>query len=94
MKHQLKEDIRDQYIYGILKDSGERIMPTLDELIKRDVFRITSMNDLLFGKRGEDSLELLSAASTARSSASSTSWHFDTCNFVRRPWEPSPFPSC
>ena len=29
MKHQLKEDIRDQYIYGILKDSGERIMPTL-----------------------------------------------------------------
>ena len=30
MKHQLKEDIRDQYIYGILKDSGERIMPTLD----------------------------------------------------------------
>ena len=35
MKHQLKEDIRDQYIYGILKDSGERIMPTLDELIKK-----------------------------------------------------------
>ena len=35
MKHQFKEDIRDQYIYGILKDSGERIMPTLDELIKK-----------------------------------------------------------
>ena len=35
MKHQLKEDIRDQYIYGILEDSGERIMPTLDELIKK-----------------------------------------------------------
>ena len=34
MKHQLKEDIRDQYIYGILKGSGERLMPTLDELIK------------------------------------------------------------
>ena len=35
MKHQLKEDIRDQYIYGILKESGERIMPTLDQLIKK-----------------------------------------------------------
>ena len=35
MKHQLKEDIRDQYIYGILNDSGERIMPTLDQLIKK-----------------------------------------------------------
>jgi hypothetical protein len=35
MKHQLKEDIRDQYIYGILKESGERIMPTLEELIKK-----------------------------------------------------------
>ena len=35
MKHQFKEDIRDEYIYGILKDSGERIMPTLDELIKK-----------------------------------------------------------
>ncbi len=35
MKHQLKEDIRDQYIYGFLKDSGERIMPTIDELIKK-----------------------------------------------------------
>ena len=35
MRHQLKEDIRDEYIYGILKGSGERIMPTLDALIKK-----------------------------------------------------------
>lgn len=51
MKHQLKEDIRDQYIYGILKDSGERIMPTLDELIKRHsvpsstLYRISSKEE-------------------------------------------------
>ncbi len=51
MKHQLKEDIRDQYIYGILKDSGERIMPTLDELIKKhkvpssSLYRISSKED-------------------------------------------------
>ena len=51
MKHQLKEDIRDQYIYGILKDSGERIMPTLDELIKKHkvpsstLYRISSKED-------------------------------------------------
>ena len=51
MKHQLKEDIRDQYIYGILKDSGERLMPTLDELIKKHnvpsstLYRISSKED-------------------------------------------------
>ena len=51
MKHQLKEDIRDQYIYGILKDSGERIMPTLDELIKKHnvpsstLYRISSREE-------------------------------------------------
>ena len=51
MKHQLKEDIRDQYIYGILKDSGERIMPTLDEIIKRHnvpsstLYRISSKEE-------------------------------------------------
>jgi len=51
MKHQLKEDIRDQYIYGILKDSGERIMPTLDELIKKHkvpsstLYRISSKEE-------------------------------------------------
>ncbi len=51
MKHQLKEDIRDQYIYGILKDSGERIMPTLDELIKKQnvssstLYRISSKEE-------------------------------------------------
>ncbi len=51
MKHQLKEDIRDQYIYGTLKDSGERIMPTLDELIKKHnvppstLYRISSKDE-------------------------------------------------
>ena len=51
MKHQLKEDIRDQYIYGILKDSGERIMPTLDELITKHkvssstLYRISSKEE-------------------------------------------------
>ena len=51
MKHQIKEDIRDQYIYGILKDSGERIMPTLDELIKKHnvpsstLYRISSKEE-------------------------------------------------
>ena len=51
MKHQFKEDIRDQYIYGILKDSGERIMPTLDELIKKHnvpsstLYRISSKEE-------------------------------------------------
>ena len=51
MKHQLKEDIRDQYIYGILKDSGERILPTLDELIKKNnvpsstLYRISSKEE-------------------------------------------------
>ena len=51
MKHQLKEDIRDQYIYGILEDSGERIMPTLDELIKKHdvpsstLYRISSKEE-------------------------------------------------
>ena len=51
MKHQLKEDIRDQYIYGILKGSGERIIPTLDELIKRHkvpsstLYRISSKEE-------------------------------------------------
>ena len=51
MKHQLKEDIRDQYIYDILKDSGERIMPTLDELIKKHnlpsstLYRISSKEE-------------------------------------------------
>lgn len=51
MKHLLKEDIRDQYIYGILKDSGERIMPTLDELIKKHnvpsstLYRISSKEE-------------------------------------------------
>ena len=51
MKHQLKEDIRDQYIYGILKDSGERVMPTLDELIKKHyvpsstLYRISSKEE-------------------------------------------------
>ena len=51
MKHQLKEDIRDQYIYGTLKDSGERIMPTLDELIKKHnvpsstLYRISSKEE-------------------------------------------------
>ena len=51
MKHQLKEDIRDQYIYGILKDSGERIMPTLDGLIKKHnvpsstLYRISSKEE-------------------------------------------------
>jgi len=51
MKHQLKEDIRDKYIYGILIDSGERIMPTLDELIKKHnvpsstLYRISSKEE-------------------------------------------------
>ena len=51
MKHQLKEDIRDQYIYGTLKDSGERTMPTLDELIKKHnvpsstLYRISSKEE-------------------------------------------------
>ena len=51
MKHQLKEDIRNQYIYGILKNSGERIMPTLDELIKKHnvpsstLYRISSKEE-------------------------------------------------
>ena len=51
MKHQLKEDIRDQYIYGILEDSGERIMPTLDQLIKKHnvpsstLYRISSKEE-------------------------------------------------
>ena len=51
MKHQLKEDIRDQYIYGILEDSGERIMPTLDALIKKHnvpsstLYRISSKEE-------------------------------------------------
>ena len=51
MKHQLKEDIRDQYIYGILKSSGERILPTLDELIKKNnvpsstLYRISSKEE-------------------------------------------------
>ena len=51
MKHHLKEDIRNQYIYGILKDSGERIMPTLDELIKKHnvpsstLYRISSKEE-------------------------------------------------
>ena len=51
MKHQLKEDIRDQYIYGMLNDSGERIMPTLDELIKKHnvasstLYRISSKEE-------------------------------------------------
>ena len=51
MKHQLKEDIREQYIYGILKDSGERIMPTLDGLIKKHnvpsstLYRISSKEE-------------------------------------------------
>ena len=54
MKHQLKEDIRDQYIYGILKGSGERLMPTLDELIKMHnvpsstLYRISSKDCLLY----------------------------------------------
>ena len=57
MKHQLKEDIRDQYIYGILKDSGERIMPTLDELIKRHkvpsstLYRISSKEEWKLQKK-------------------------------------------
>ena len=51
MKHQIKEDIRDQYIYSILKDSGERIMPTLDGLIKQHnvpsstLYRISSKEE-------------------------------------------------
>jgi len=51
MKHQLKEDIRDHYIYGILNDFGERIMPTLDELIKKHkvpsstLYRISSKEE-------------------------------------------------
>ena len=51
MKHQLKEDIRDQYIYGILEDSGERIMPILDQLIKKHdvpssiLYRISSKEE-------------------------------------------------
>ena len=51
MKHQLKEDIRDQYIHGILNKSGERLMPTLDELIKKHkipsstVYRISSKEE-------------------------------------------------
>jgi len=51
MKHQLKEDIRDQYIYGILNKSGERIMPTLDKLIKKHnvpsstLYRISSKEE-------------------------------------------------
>ena len=51
MKHQLKEDIRDEYIYGILKGSGDRIMPTLDALIKKHnvpsstLYRISSKEE-------------------------------------------------
>ena len=51
MRHQLKEDIRDEYIYGILKGSGERIMPTLDALIKKynvpssTLYRISSKEE-------------------------------------------------
>ena len=51
MKHQLKENIRDEYIYGILKQSGERVMPTLDELIKKNnvpsstLYRISSKEE-------------------------------------------------
>ena len=51
MKHQLKEDIRDQYIYGILKESGERIMPTLDQQNKKHnvpsstLYRISSKEE-------------------------------------------------
>ena len=51
MKHQLKENIRDEYIYGILKKTGERVMPTLDELIKKHnvpsstLYRISSKEE-------------------------------------------------
>jgi hypothetical protein len=51
VKHQLKEDIRDEYIYGILKQSGERVMPTLDALIKKHnvpsstLYRISSKEE-------------------------------------------------
>ena len=57
MKHQLKEDVRDKYIYGILKDSGERIMPTLDELIKKHnvpsstLYRISSKEEWKYQRK-------------------------------------------
>ena len=63
MKHQLKEDIRNHYIYGILKNSGERIMPTLDELIKKHnvpsstLYRISSKEEWkLQGKQFQNKL--------------------------------------
>ena len=57
MKHQLKEDIRDEYIYGILKQSGERVMPTLDELIKKHnvpsstLYRISSKEEWKYQRK-------------------------------------------
>ena len=51
MKHQIKEDIIVLFFYGILKDSWERIIPSLDVVIKKHnvpsstLYRISSKEE-------------------------------------------------
>ena len=35
MKHAIKEKIRNEYVHGYLNEEGYRVMPTLDELIRK-----------------------------------------------------------
>ena len=35
MKQEIKESIRNEYVHGYLNEAGQRIMPTIDDLIKQ-----------------------------------------------------------
>jgi len=35
MKPDIKETIRNEYVHGYINDKGQRVMPTLDDLIDK-----------------------------------------------------------
>ncbi len=35
MKPDIKETIRNEYVHGYINDNGQRVMPTLDDLIDK-----------------------------------------------------------
>ena len=57
MNHQTKENIRNDYIYGVIDKSGERNMPTLEELTKEynvpssTIYRLSSKEDWKIQRR-------------------------------------------
>ena len=52
MKHAIKEKIRNKYVHGYLNEEGYRVMPTLDEMIRKYNVPASSTNHNISSPHG------------------------------------------